>query len=85
MKSIGKYRISFSKIIEKNENKKPILIHQNISKLLKSRIQIKNSKWIYASFKYNLIKSFFIFLTDIRILRELFHYHYKLIVCVLQK
>ena len=80
MESTGKYWIPVFNVLEENENMKPILVQPKYVKAIKGKkTDKKDSKWICDLFKHNLVKSSFIPPKDIRALRELCRYRYKLI------
>lgn len=80
MESTGKYWIPVFNVLEENENMKPILVHPKYVKAIKGKkTDKKDSKWICDLFKHDLVKSSFVPPKDIRALRELCRYRYKLI------
>lgn len=82
MESTGKYWIPIFNILEENEKMNITLVHPKYVKAIKGKkTDKKDSKWICDLFKHDLVKGSFIPPKDIRALRDLCRYRYKLI-CV---
>lgn len=80
MESTGKYWIPIYNILEENEKMNIVLVHPKYVKAIKGKkTDKKDSKWICDLFKHDLVKGSFIPPKDIRALRELCRYRYKLI------
>ena len=80
MESTGKYWIPVFNVLETEKKINIVLVHPKYVKAIKGKkTDKKDSKWICALFKHNLLKASFITPTDIRELRELSRYRYKLI------
>lgn len=78
MESTGKYWIPVFNLLEDFINIS--LFHPKYVKAIKDKkIDKKDSKWIADLFKHNLIQASFIPPTDIRVLRNICRYHYKLV------
>lgn len=80
MESTGKYWIPVFNVLETEKKINIVLVHPKYVKAIKGKkTDKKDSKWICDLFKHNLLKASFITPTDIRELRELSRYRYKLI------
>lgn len=80
MESTGKYWIPVYNVLEENEKMKIVLVHPKYVKAIKGKkTDKKDSKWICDLFKHDLVKGSFIPPKDIRALRDLCRYRYKLI------
>jgi len=78
MESTGKYWIPVFNVLEEQLN--VFLIHPKYVKAIKGKkTDKKDSKWICDLFKHDLIKFSFIPPKDIRELREITRYRYKLV------
>lgn len=78
MESTGKYRIPIFNILEDEIN--IYLTHPKYVKVIKGKkTDKKDSKWICDLFKHDLIKFSFIPPKEIRALREISRYRYKLV------
>ena len=78
MESTGKYWIPFFNLLEDSIN--IFLFHPKYVKAIKDKkTDKKDSKWIADLFKHNLIQASFIPPADIRFLRNIRRYHYKLV------
>ena len=79
MESTGKYWIPVFNILE-SRNFEICLVHPKYTKAIKGKkTDKKDSKWICDLYKYDLVKSSFIPPKEIRELREIARYYYKLI------
>jgi transposase len=82
MESTGKYWIPVFNILEEADIK-VLLTHPKYVRAIKGKkTDKKDSKWISDLFKFDMVRSSFIPPKDIRALRELGRYRYKL-VCML--
>jgi transposase len=82
MESTGKYWIPVFNILEEAQIK-VLLTHPKYVRAIKGqKTDKKDSKWIANIFKFDMVRSSFIPPKDIRALRELGRYRYKL-VCML--
>ena len=80
MESTGKYWIPVFNILETESKMNIVLVHPKYVKAIKGKkTDKKDSKWICDLFKHDLLKSSFIPPKDIRELRDLSRYHFKLI------
>lgn len=80
MESTGKYWIPVFNVLETAEKMNVVLVHPKYVKAIKGKkTDKKDSKWICDIFKHDLLKASFIPKKDIRKLRELCRYRYKLI------
>ena len=80
MESTGKYWIPVFNVLETEEKMNIVLVHPKYVKAIKGKkTDKKDSKWICDLFKRDLLKASFIPPKDIRELRELSRYRYKLI------
>lgn len=80
MESTGKYWIPVYNVLEENEKMNIVLVHPKYVKAIKGKkTDKKDSKWICDLFKHDLVKGSFIPPKDIRALRDLCRYRYKLI------
>ncbi len=80
MESTGKYWIPVFNVLETEEKMNIVLVHPKYVKAIKGKkTDKKDSKWICDLFKHDLLKASFIPPKDIRELRELSRYRYKLI------
>ena len=78
MESTGKYWIPVFNLLEDSINVR--LVHPKYVKAIKGKkTDKKDSKWIADLFKHDLIQSSFIPPADIRALRDLCRYRYKLV------
>lgn len=78
MESTGKYWIPVFNLLEDSIN--IFLIHPKYVKAIKGKkVDKKDSKWITNLFKHDLIQASFIPPTDIRVLRDICRYRYKLV------
>ena len=77
MESTGKYWIPIFNILEDEIN--IYLTHPKYVKAIKGKNDKKDSKWICDLFKHDLIKFSFIPPKEIRALREISRYRYKLV------
>jgi transposase len=79
MESTGKYWIPIFNILEE-ENFHVVLTHPKYVRAIKGKkTDKKDSKWIANLFKYDLLRTSFIPPKDIRALRELARYRFKLV------
>jgi transposase len=79
MESTGKYWIPVYNILEE-ANIKVLLTHPKYVRAIKGKkTDKKDSKWIADLFKFDMVRSSFIPPKDIRALRELSRYRYKLV------
>ena len=79
MESTGKYWIPVFNILEE-ANIKVLLTHPKYVRAIKGKkTDKKDSKWIADLFKFDMVRSSFIPPKDIRALRELARYRYKLV------
>jgi len=79
MESTGKYWIPVYNILEE-ANIKVLLTHPKYVRAIKGKkTDRKDSKWIADLFKFDMVRSSFIPPKDIRALRELARYRYKLV------
>jgi len=79
MESTGKYWIPVFNILEEADIK-VLLTHPKYVRAIKGKkTDKKDSKWIADLFKFDMVKSSFIPPKDIRALRELGRYRYKLV------
>jgi len=79
MESTGKYWIPVFNILEE-ANIKVLLTHPKYVRAIKGKkTDKKDSKWIADLFKFDMVRSSFIPPKDIRALRELGRYRYKLV------
>lgn len=79
MESTGKYWIPVYNILEE-ANIKVLLTHPKYVRAIKGKkTDKKDSKWIADLFKFDMVRSSFIPPKDIRALRELARYRYKLV------
>jgi len=79
MESTGKYWVPIFNILEKRGIRVVIANPKWVKAVKGSKDDTKNSKWIGDLFRIGLVKSSLIPDKDIRILRELTRYRYKLI------
>lgn len=80
MESTGKYWIPIYNVLEENEKMNIVLVHPKYVKAIKGKkTDKKDSKWICDLFKHDLVKGSFIPPKDIRAIRDLCRYRYKLI------
>lgn len=80
MESTGKYWIPVFNVLETETKMNIVLVHPKYVKAIKSKkTDKKDSKWICDLFKHDLLKSSFIPPKDIRELRDLSCYRFKLI------
>lgn len=78
MESTGKYWIPVFNLLEDSIN--ILIFHPKYVKAIKDKkTDKKDSKWIADLFKHNLIQAFFIPPADIRVLRNICRYYYKLV------
>ena len=78
MESTGKYWVPVFNILEKREIRVVIANPKWVKAVKGNKDDTKDSKWIGDLFRIGLVKSSFIPKKDIRILRELTRYRYKL-------
>ena len=79
MESTGKYWIPVFNILEE-ANIHVLLTHPKYVRAIKGKkTDVKDSKWIADLFKFDLVRSSFIPPKDIRALREIGRYRYKLV------
>jgi len=78
MESTGKYWVSVFNILEKQDIRVFIANPKWVKAVKGNKDDTKDSKWIGDLFRIGLVKSSFIPGKDIRILRELTRYRYKL-------
>ena len=78
MESTGKYWVPVFNILEKNGIRVVIANPKWVKAVKGNKDDTKDSKWIGDLFRIGLVKSSFIPAKDIRILRELTRYRYKL-------
>lgn len=77
MESTGKYWIPICNILENSCN--IVLAHPKYVKSIKGKkTDKKDAKWIADIFKHDLVSGSFMPPVDIRQLRDLMHYHFKL-------
>lgn len=80
MESTGKYWIPVYNILETDSRINIVLVHPKYVKAIKGKkTDKKDSKWICDLFKHDLVKGSFIPPADIRALRDLCRYRFKLI------
>ena len=80
MESTGKYWIPVFNVLETENKMNIVLVHPKYVKAIKGKkTDKKDSKWICDLFKHDLLKSSFIPHKDIRELRDLSRYRFKLI------
>ena len=80
MESTGKYWIPVFNVLETEPKMNIVLVHPKYVKAIKGKkTDKKDSKWICDLFKHDLLKSSFIPPKDIRELRDLSRYRFKLI------
>lgn len=79
MESTGKYWVPVFNILEKRGLRTVIANPKWVKAVKGNKDDAKDSKWIGDLFRIGLVKSSFIPAKDIRILRELTRYRYKLI------
>lgn len=80
MESTGKYWIPVFNVLETEIKMNIVLVHPKYVKAIKGKkTDKKDSKWICNLFKHDLLKSSFIPPKDIRELRDLSRYRFKLI------
>lgn len=80
MESTGKYWIPVFNVLETEMKMTIVLVHPKYVKAIKGKkTDKKDSKWICDLFKHDLLKSSFIPPKDIRELRDLSRYRFKLI------
>ena len=80
MESTGKYWIPVFNVLETEAKMNIVLVHPKYVKAIKGKkTDKKDSKWICDLFKHDLLKSSFIPSKDIRELRDLSRYRFKLI------
>lgn len=80
MESTGKYWIPVFNVLETEAKMNIVLVHPKYVKAIKGKkTDKKDSKWICDIFKHDLLKSSFIPSKDIRELRDLSRYRFKLI------
>ena len=79
MESTGKYWVPIFNILEKRDIHVVIANPKWVKAVKGNKDDTKDSKWIGDLFRIGLVKSSFIPAKDIRILRELTRYRYKLI------
>ena len=78
MESTGKYWVPVFNILEKRSIRVVIANPKWVKAVKGNKDDTKDSKWIGDLFRIGLVKSSFIPAKDIRILRELTRYRYKL-------
>ena len=78
MESTGKYWVPVFNILEKRDIRVVIANPKWVKAVKGNKDDTKDSKWIGDLFRIGLVKSSFILAKDIRILRELTRYRYKL-------
>lgn len=78
MESTGKYWVPVFNILEKRGIRVTIANPKWVKAVKGNKDDTKDSKWIGDLFRIGLVKSSFIPAKDIRILRELTRYRYKL-------
>ena len=78
MESTGKYWVPVFNILEKRDIRVVIANPKWVKAVKGNKDDTKDSKWIGDLFRIGLVKSSFIPAVDIRILRELTRYRYKL-------
>ena len=78
MESTGKYWVAVFNILEKRDIRVVIANPKWVKAVKGNKDDTKDSKWIGDLFRIGLVKSSFIPAKDIRILRELTRYRYKL-------
>ena len=78
MESTGKYWVPVFNILEKRDIRVVIANPKWVKAVKGNKDDTKDSKWIGDPFRIGLVKSSFIPAKDIRILRELTRYRYKL-------
>ena len=78
MESTGKYWVPVFNILEKREIRVVIANPKWVKAVKGNKDDTKDSKWIGDLFRIGLVKSSFIPDKDIRVLRELTRYRYKL-------
>ena len=80
LESTGKYWIPVFNILEEDDRFHIVLVHPKYVKAIKGKkTDKKDSKWICDLFKHDLVKGSFIPPKDIRELRDLCRYRFKLI------
>ena len=80
MESTGKYWIPVYNVLETKERMNIVLVHPKYVKAIKGKkTDKKDSKWICDLFKHDLVKGSFIPPKEIRELRDLARYRYKLV------
>lgn len=80
MESTGKYWIPVYNVLETEERMNIVLVHPKYVKAIKGKkTDKKDSKWICDLFKHDLVKGSFIPPKEIRELRDLARYRYKLV------
>lgn len=80
MESTGKYWFPVFNVLETEAKMNIVLVHPKYVKAIKGKkTDKKDSKWICDLFKHDLLKSSFIPPKDIRELRDLSRYRFKLI------
>ena len=80
MESTGKYWIPVFNVLETEPKMNIVLVHPKYVKAIKGKkTDKKDSKWICDLFKHDLLKASFIPPKDIRELRELTRYRFKLV------
>ena len=78
MESTGKYWVPVFNILEKRDIRVVIANPKWVKAVKGNKDDTKDSKWIGDLFRLGLVKSSFIPSKDIRVLRELTRYRYKL-------
>jgi len=79
MESTGKYWVPVFNILEKQDIRVVVANPKWVKAVKGDKDDTKDSKWIGDLFRLGLVKSSFIPAKDIRILRELTRYRYKLV------